>query len=416
MLEQSGIDRTSRVLDIGCGNGNTAVWLAQETGCSVVGIDLSGVRVGNARERAARHPGLEVSFQKASATRLPFADAAFTHIWSQATLYHVHDRSAALAEIARVLVDGGVLIFDDLVSPTAAIDDHAQRYVYDRLLFEPTFSHDAYADALTAHGLMVLDMSDLSGHLRQSYACLADLARPQYPELSAAYDEMCVCIDARQVGWGLFRCERVIDRVAWIYDTPDKPALEARYDAWSRCYDADLDVHYRNCPQAAAGALADVLSQRDQRILDAGAGTGMVGEALAEAGYTEVVGVDLSAGMLAMAEAKSVYRELQQADLETVSELFPPASFAAILSVGVFTHGHAPPHILRDLVAVLEPGGWLVLTLRLDYYASSATLRSLLSTLPLAETTKRRFTIFGDEEMYVITWQKNLQTKEIVDS
>ncbi len=40
MLEQSGIFAKSRVLDIGCGNGNTAVWVTQQTGCEVVG-DLS---------------------------------------------------------------------------------------------------------------------------------------------------------------------------------------------------------------------------------------------------------------------------------------------------------------------------------------------------------------------------------------
>ncbi|NEP07889.1 MAG: ubiquinone/menaquinone biosynthesis protein, partial [Okeania sp. SIO4D6] len=38
MLFQSGITKDSRVLDLGCGNGNTAIWLSQETGCEVVGV------------------------------------------------------------------------------------------------------------------------------------------------------------------------------------------------------------------------------------------------------------------------------------------------------------------------------------------------------------------------------------------
>ncbi|WP_293120895.1 cyclopropane-fatty-acyl-phospholipid synthase family protein [Okeania sp. SIO1I7] len=44
MLFQSGITKDSRVLDLGCGNGNTAIWLSQETGCEVVGDDNPAVR------------------------------------------------------------------------------------------------------------------------------------------------------------------------------------------------------------------------------------------------------------------------------------------------------------------------------------------------------------------------------------
>ena len=38
----------STLLDIGCGNGNTAMWLSGTRECSVVGVDLSGVRINNA--------------------------------------------------------------------------------------------------------------------------------------------------------------------------------------------------------------------------------------------------------------------------------------------------------------------------------------------------------------------------------
>ena len=48
MLDKARIDAGSAVLDLGCGNGNTATWLCQSTGCRVTGIDLSGVRINNA--------------------------------------------------------------------------------------------------------------------------------------------------------------------------------------------------------------------------------------------------------------------------------------------------------------------------------------------------------------------------------
>ena len=44
MAEKAGISSQSRVLDLGCGNGNTATWLCKSTGCRVTGVDLTPSR------------------------------------------------------------------------------------------------------------------------------------------------------------------------------------------------------------------------------------------------------------------------------------------------------------------------------------------------------------------------------------
>ena len=59
----------------------------------------------------------QVAFEKASATDLPFEDESFTHLWSQAVIYHVPDKMAVLAEAYRVLEKGGTMVFDDLTKP-----------------------------------------------------------------------------------------------------------------------------------------------------------------------------------------------------------------------------------------------------------------------------------------------------------
>ena len=67
----------SRLLDVGCGNGNTAMWLSSTRECSVVGVDLSGVRITNAIQSLEGAPAPlrdRVRFEKASATALPFGD------------------------------------------------------------------------------------------------------------------------------------------------------------------------------------------------------------------------------------------------------------------------------------------------------------------------------------------------------
>ena len=216
MLENAGIGGDSRVLDLGCGNGNTSLWLCRATGASVTGIDLSGVRIDNANESLAGAPELngKVAFHKASATDLPFEDGAFTHVWSQATIYHVPDKTTTLQEAYRVLQSGGLMVFDDLTKPKPDISDEARTFVYDRLLFDTDFSFYSYMDALREAGFKVLDARDLSSHLAYSYACLSAMAavgddperQERFAALSDAYKKMVNAVHNEELGWAQYRC------------------------------------------------------------------------------------------------------------------------------------------------------------------------------------------------------------------
>ena len=416
MLQRSGITKESKVLDLGCGNGNTAVWLAQQTGCEVVGIDISQVRIDNARDKSKSHPTLNLSFHKASATNLPFADGEFTHVWSQATIYHIHDRNTALKEIHRVLKEGGTLLFDDLTTPVAEVSEMAHRYVYERLLFDPTFSQASYTECLSQLGLMVIEAQDLSPHLGKSYQLLSQLALPQYPDLSAAYTKMCEAIERQDLGWSFFYCEKVSDhaegmplrdRLSWIYDTKDHQNLESKYDAWSHLYDSELNEPYRHSPNQSALALSQVLTDKQATILDAGAGTGMVGEALAKLGYTNLTAVDLSADMLNVARSKQIYQALYQGNLDSSLTFADPNSFDGIISVGVFTYGHAQPEALNNLFALLKPGGYFVLTVRVDYYEDNQALKQIIDQLAWSLSERIEFNIFDTESMYSLVFHKN---------
>ncbi|NES84165.1 MAG: methyltransferase domain-containing protein [Moorea sp. SIO2B7] len=209
MLEQSGINAESRVLEVACGNGNAAIWLAQQTGCEVVGIDLSSSYIENARSKASNFPSLRVSFHKESATNLPFPNGSFTHAWSQGALYHIQDLYKALEEVYRVIGEGGIFLFDDLVTPVEEVSETARKHVYDRLLFEPTFSPQVYAEKLTQIGFKVLQQKDLSKHLEKSYELVSETARKDYPDLSIAFKKTQETIAAHELGWGFFLCEKV---------------------------------------------------------------------------------------------------------------------------------------------------------------------------------------------------------------
>ena len=154
-------------------------------------------------------------------------------------------------------------------------------------------------------------------------------------------------------------------RVQWVYGSASNQELEERYDQWATEYDRDLDEDFAwNAPDNAARVLAGLVSA-DASILDAGAGTGLAGERLAVAGFTNMAAMDISQGMLDVAESKNVYNSIHQMVMgETLG--FECDQFDAVISVGVFTLGHAPIHSFDELVRVTKPGGYIVFSLRTD--------------------------------------------------
>ena len=158
------------------------------------------------------------------------------------------------------------------------------------------------------------------------------------------------------------------NRVQWVYSSTSNQELQERYDQWAEDYDNDLEeVFAWNSPRTAAEVFAKLVPNTG-RVLDAGAGTGLAGVALSSMGYRNLIAMDLSQGMLEAARRKKVYNELHQMVLgETLG--FPSDSFDGVISVGVFTLGHAPPNAFDELVRVAKPGGFVVFSLRTDVYA-----------------------------------------------
>jgi trans-aconitate methyltransferase len=87
------------ILDLGCGDGQLTQRLAS-TGVHVLGVDASADMVAAARER-----GIEA--EQANAELLPFHDATFDAVFSNAALHWVRDQDAMLTQVHRVLKPGG---------------------------------------------------------------------------------------------------------------------------------------------------------------------------------------------------------------------------------------------------------------------------------------------------------------------
>ena len=157
------------------------------------------------------------------------------------------------------------------------------------------------------------------------------------------------------------------DRVQWVYASEDNRQLEDRYDQWAREYDEDLTDDFGYVMPRMTAEIFERFVSKDAKVLDAGAGTGLVGVELSRLGYSDIEAMDMSRGMLDVAGAKNVYGALHQMVMgEPLG--FATDSYDATIGVGVLTLGHAPANSLDELARVTKPGGVVAFTLRPDVY------------------------------------------------
>ena len=97
----------TRVLDVACGTGNSALPLARN-GCIVTGVDIATNLLAQARERAAAE-NLQVTFDEGDAEQLPYPDASFDAVVTMFGAMFAPRPELVASELARVLKPGGRL-------------------------------------------------------------------------------------------------------------------------------------------------------------------------------------------------------------------------------------------------------------------------------------------------------------------
>ena len=140
--------------------------------------------------------------------------------------------------------------------------------------------------------------------------------------------------------------------------------LEELYKVWAGNYDHDVvEIIGYIGHSITTELLLKYLDNSKAKILDAGCGTGLVGEILHEKKFKNIVGVDFSQPMIDQALEKNVYQSLGLADL-TEKLTFKDKTFDAIVCAGTFTCGHVGPEALSEMVRVTKTGGYISFTVR----------------------------------------------------
>ena len=152
-----------------------------------------------------------------------------------------------------------------------------------------------------------------------------------------------------------------------VYSVKDNRDLKETYDQWAGKYDEHVTAFGYKVPAVAAGLFGKYVTPETSPILDAGTGTGLMGDIIDTLGYRGQVGIDISEGMMDKARERNIYKDLHQMVLGEKLD-FPSGYFGACQSIGVFTTGHAPASAFNELVRVLCSGGHIIFSLLEDVY------------------------------------------------
>ena len=204
------------VLDLGCGYGSTARYLARTHGCKVTGINISEKELELARLRAAE-AGLEhlLSFEQGDFHSLLYENDSFDVVWSQEAFLHGADKSLIISEARRVLKSGGTLIFTDIVvrSETPASD---RERIYDRISSPEMWDSEDYRRCLVDQGFTIREEEDWSVHVARSYSWVRNavlesqeelLRRIESDTINRTLDGLGFWVEAAndgKIGWALF--------------------------------------------------------------------------------------------------------------------------------------------------------------------------------------------------------------------
>ena len=179
LANKIGMRRGMRMLDIGCGIGGTAIYLAGQFEVRVIGITISPVQAAMAAQLMVSNGVDGCSFCAMDAEAMAIRDQ-FDVVWSVEALSHMSNRDRVLEQAVALLKPGGKVGIIDWFKPSGLTrtDQHAYLdALEDGMLVHGLETMPAYSSRLEAQGCRITAEEDLTASVAKTWDICAALTR-----------------------------------------------------------------------------------------------------------------------------------------------------------------------------------------------------------------------------------------------
>ena len=162
LAQHAQINESTHVLDLCCGLGGPARYLAYHYGCRVTGVDMNTDRLAGAVRLTERTKLQDrVLFHHANALQTGLADETFDAIVSQEAFCHIPNKKTLITECVRLLKTGGRIVYTDILARNSMTNEIRSR-LENEMAFSELSTLEQYCHLLEEKSCQVVEVEDLS--------------------------------------------------------------------------------------------------------------------------------------------------------------------------------------------------------------------------------------------------------------
>lgn len=177
LAQVAGLLQGCSIVDVGCGFGGTAIYLAKKIGAKVTGITISPVQVEMANSAAERE-GADAEFFLMDAEEMNF-DQKFDVVWSTESVSHYQDVPKFFASAARVLKPAGILALTDWFKKEKLTAVENKKFIapIERSMMVELHTMEEYEDWMRSNGFNITALEMLNAQCAKTWDISLDIVK-----------------------------------------------------------------------------------------------------------------------------------------------------------------------------------------------------------------------------------------------